>query len=160
MARPGPKPKPNYLRIVKAAKPGRLNRREPRPPTGLPSPPGHLGPDALEEWHRCAADLHKAGLLASVDRAILALYAQSWGRLLAAERIIAADAARDPDGAGLLARTANGTVVQAVAVGLARRAAHDVARFAAELGMTPSARSRVTATPPPDDDDPAAIYFR
>jgi phage terminase small subunit len=35
-------------------------------------------------------------------------------------------------------------------------------RFAAEFGMTPSARSRINATPPGEDaekEDPAARFF-
>jgi P27 family predicted phage terminase small subunit len=145
--------------MVKGVRPNRINKAEAALPAVLPDPPDHLGAEAREEWGRVATDLHAVGLLTKIDRAILAEYCVSYGRWVIAERIIAADAVRDPAGAGLLATTSNGTKVQSPAVGIARRAMHDVARYATELGMTPSARSRVTAVPPPDPDDPAARYF-
>jgi P27 family predicted phage terminase small subunit len=159
MAVRGKRPNPTYLKIVKNVRKSRINQAEAQPPRDLPQPPDLLSVEALEEWNRVSGDLYTAGLLTKIDRAVLALYCQCWGRWLVAERIIAADAARDPDGAGLLARTSNGTVVQAVAVGVARRAMHDCARFASGLGMTPSSRSRVTAVPPSDPNDPESVYF-
>src|SRR3954452_4434508 len=136
MAVRGKKPNPTYLKLIKGTRKSRLNKAEAQLPASLPDPPDHLGPEALAEWHRVALDLHKAGLLSTIDRAILAEYCVSYGRWVIAERIIATDAARDPASAGLLAKTANGTTVQAVAIGIARRAMHDVTRFATELGMT------------------------
>lgn len=159
MATRGRKPAPNYLKLVKNVRKGRINKAEAAPPPVLPEPPDHLGPEALAEWNRIALDLHKAGLLTTIDRAILAAYATAWGRLERAERALAADALKDPVTGGLTVITKSGNVIQHPMLGIARRAAHDVARFAAELGMTPSSRSRVVAKPPPPDDDEAAKYF-
>ena len=160
MARPGSKPAPNFLKIVRGARPGRINKAEAKPPATLPDPPSHLSAEALAEWNRTALELHQAGLLSNIDRAILACYCDAWGRLERAERALAAEALKDPATGGLTVITKSGNTLQHPMLGIARRAAHDVVRFAAELGMTPSARSRVIATPPEDDDDPASVYFR
>jgi phage terminase small subunit len=44
-------------------------------------------------------------------------------------------------------------------VGTANKAAADMMRYAAEFGMTPSARSRISAEPPEESEDPADRFF-
>jgi P27 family predicted phage terminase small subunit len=69
-------------------------------------------------------------------------------------------AERDELTSGLLIKTANGTAIQNPLVGIANKAMADMMRYAAEFGMSPSARSRIEATPPIGSDrDPAAKYF-
>lgn len=128
-------------------------------PVALPEPPPHLAADALDEWNRVARLLHRVGLLSEVDRAGLAAYAQAWGRWVQAERAIARMAAKDPLTGGLMIRTSNGNAIQNPLVGTANKAAADMVRYAAEFGMTPSARSRITAEPPAEDTDPADRFF-
>jgi P27 family predicted phage terminase small subunit len=159
MAIRGKRPDPTYLKLVKSARKSRLNKAEAQPPRDLPEAPDHLTGEASAEWDRCCDALYKSGLLTSIDRAILVCYVDAWARLDRAERILRAEALKDPISGGLTVVTKTGRVIQHPVVGVARRAAHDVARFATELGMTPSARSRVTVVPPPDPDDPAARYF-
>jgi phage terminase small subunit len=43
-------------------------------------------------------------------------------------------------------------LVQHGLIGIANKAMADMVRYAAEFGMTPSARCRVSATPPVGDD--------
>lgn len=63
-------------------------------------------------------------------------------------------------GSELLSHTGNGNLIQNPLVGISRRAAADMLRFAAEFGMTPSARSRIdTEKANLDHADPAAEYF-
>lgn len=63
-------------------------------------------------------------------------------------------------GSELLVYTGNGNLIQNPLVGISRRAAADMLRFAAEFGMTPSARSRIdTEKANLDGADPAASYF-
>jgi P27 family predicted phage terminase small subunit len=59
---------------------------------------------------------------------------------------------------GLLTKTAKGNIIQNPLVGIANKAAADVVRFASELGMSPSARARVSVTLPAGAD-PAQKYF-
>jgi P27 family predicted phage terminase small subunit len=150
----GRKPKPTHLRVI-TGNPGKrpLNRSEPRSPSGMPDPPAHLSPEGLQEWRRLAADLHRAGLLSSLDRAVFSAYCQSYARWIVAEHLLA-------EADGLTETTKNGYVIQRAIVAIANKAMADTVKYAAELGMTPGSRSRVTAQPPAPDDDPGAEYFR
>lgn len=157
----GRKPKPTHLKLV-TGNPGRrpINRREPRPAAGLPTAPAELAADAKTEWRRVARALHRAGLLTAIDRAALAAYCQTYARWRQAERALGEMAARDPLTAGLLIKTQNGNAIQNPLVGVANKAAAAMVRYAAEFGMTPSARSRIEASAPATETaDPARKYF-
>lgn len=158
----GRKPRPTHLKLV-TGNPGKrpLNRAEPKPAAaGLPQPPAELSGDARNEWRRVAQQLHQAGLLATLDRAALAAYCQAFARWRQAERALAAMAEKDAVTGGLLIKTSNGNAIQNPLVGIANKAAAAMVRYAAEFGMTPSARSRIEAAPRDDGaKDPAAKYF-
>jgi P27 family predicted phage terminase small subunit len=49
---------------------------------------------------------------------------------------------------GLMIRTTNGNAVQNPLIGVANKAMADMVRYAAEFGMTPSARSRIQGSEP------------
>lgn len=126
----------------------------------LPSPPPHLSDDAKVEWGRVSEELYKIGLLSSIDRASLGAYCQAYGRWAQAERAIAEMGKRDLLTGGLMIKTSNGNAIQNPLVGTANKAMGDMVRYAAEFGMTPSARSRITAAPPsPERQDPVSAYF-
>jgi P27 family predicted phage terminase small subunit len=135
----GRKPKPTHLKLV-TGNPGKraLPTAEAKPATAL----------------------YKIGLLSGVDRAALAAYCQAYARWVQAERAIAEMAKRDQLTGGLMIKTTNGNAIQNPLVGTANKAATDMVRFAAEFGMTPSARSRINVTPPGEGErDPAAQFF-
>lgn len=152
----GRKPKPTHLKLLQG-NPGRrpINGAEPKPDTGLPTCPAHLGPSAKAEWKRLARDLNRIGLLTRVDRAALAVYCQSWSRWVEAERKLA----ETPT----LLKTPAGYVQASPWLSIANRERELMARYMTELGLTPSSRSRlsVTVDPPrkPWEYDPAADYF-
>ena len=125
----------------------------------MPSPPHHLSADALEEWNRVAHWLHRIGLLSEVDRAALAAYAQAYGRWVQAERAIARMAQKDQLTGGLMIKTSNGNAIQNPLVGTANKAAADMMRYAAEFGMTPSARTRIETQASDQNADPVDHYF-
>lgn len=157
---PGRRPTPTHLKLV-TGNPGRrpLPRGEARLAAALPSVPSHLCPEAVIEWDRVARELFTAGLLASMDRATLAAYCQAYARWAQAELVLAEMGRRDPLTGGLMIRTSGGNAIQNPVVGTANRAAADMVRYAAEFGMTPSARTRIQAEPPPRQADPAEKYF-
>ncbi|HEY9092845.1 phage terminase small subunit P27 family [Parasphingorhabdus sp.] len=158
--KPGTKPKPTSLKLIEGNRGKRpLNAKEARPVPALPDPPPHLSADALEEWGRVAQQLHRIGLLCEVDRAALAAYAQAYGRWVQAERAIAKMAEKDQLTGGLMIKTSNGNAIQNPLVGTANKAAADMMRYAAEFGMTPSARTRITAETPAESEDPAERFF-
>lgn len=157
----GRKPKPTHLKLV-TGNPGKrpLPKAEAKVVPALPSPPPHLADEAKVEWGRVSEDLFKVGLLSHIDRAALAAYCQAYGRWVQAERAIAEMAKRDQLTGGLMIKTTNGNAIQNPLVGTANKAAADMVRFAAEFGMTPSARSRINAEPTSQDGrEPAATYF-
>jgi P27 family predicted phage terminase small subunit len=136
--------------------PGRrpLPKNEPQPLSRKPQPPAHLSEDALGEWARVESELDAIGILSGLDRAALAAYCQAYGRWAQAERALAKMSnAAD----GLIIKTVSGNMIQNPQVGVANKAMADMVRYAAEFGMTPSARSRVNATEV--EDDPTAEFL-
>ena len=157
----GRKPKPTHLKLV-TGNPGRrpLLAGEAQAMPALPPPPPHLSDDAKLEWGRVSEEFYNIGLLTSIDRTALAAYCQSYGRWSQAERAIAEMGKRDMLTGGLMIKTSNGNAIQNPLVGTANKAMSDMVRYAAEFGMTPSARSRISATPPDGkDQDPTATYL-
>jgi P27 family predicted phage terminase small subunit len=147
----GRKPKPTHLRVIEG-NPGKraINRNEARPPVsaGLAAP-AHIGPDGKREWRRVARQLEVLGLLASIDRGALAAYCAAYGLWADAQRRLAAyNASEKGKKAGAyLIETPGGAIIQHPLVGIVNQARKDVVKFAAEFGMTPSARSRVDVRP-------------
>jgi P27 family predicted phage terminase small subunit len=151
----GRKPKPTHLKLLEG-NPGKrpLNMREPKPPAALPTCPEHLSPTAKAEWKRIAHSLNAIGLLTLADRAAMAAYCQSWGRWVEAERKLQATP--------MLLKTPAGYVQQSPWLTIANRERELMARFMAELGLTPSSRSRLSvdlqSRPKPWEYDPFAEF--
>ncbi len=157
----GRKPKPNFLRVV-GGNAGRraLNQREPAP-IAAPPPPSILNDDGRAEWERVAKLLAPMGALAEIDTSPLAAYCEAFSVWMMATRGIKRLADNGDKYGGLLTKTTNGNVIQNPLVGIANKARSDMVRFAAEFGMTPSARSRVHLDPfaAQKKNDPARKYF-
>ncbi|MBY6151663.1 P27 family phage terminase small subunit [Vannielia litorea] len=69
-------------------------------------------------------------------------------------------AARDVGYAELLITTSNGNLIQNTLVGIQRRSADDMVKFGAELGMTPSAGTRLKAVPPDREPNPYDRFLK
>ena len=152
----GAKPTPTNIKLL-TGNPGQrpLPKSEPKPRSRNPSPPAHLNEDAAKEWARIADELTAIGILSGLDRAALAAYCQAYGRWAQAERALA-KVINQAD--GLIIKTVSGNMIQNPLVGVANKAMADMVRYASEFGMTPSARSRISAS---DDDgfDPADEFL-
>ena len=154
MAYKGPKPKPTQIKLVTGtARTHRLNAAEPQPDIDCPEPPGHLTAPARAEWDRVVPELLALGLLSHLDRGALAAYCQAYGRWAAAEAALARMAERDTVTDGLVIRTKSGNLIQNPLVGAANKAMADLVRYAAEFGLTPSARARVSGADADMTDD-------
>lgn len=159
MAPRGPKPKPTSLKLLSGtARKHRLNLNEPKVPPSIPDAPDHLSGEAQVEWARVTAEMANMGILSRLDRGTLAAYAQAYGRWVAAERALARMAERDAVTAGIVIRTKSGNAIQNPLVGAANKAMADMVRYAAEFGMTPSSRTRVSAWEDDDSDNPFAQF--
>ncbi len=123
-------------------RPSRTNIGEPQYEQARPDPPDWLDASALEEWARKVEQLHSAGVLTVVDDCALALYCLCWAKVRELIPIVAKE--------GHSVTAANGGVVRnpnSVALSQAETALN---RAMVELGLTPSARTRVKALPKPD----------
>ena len=148
----GRKPKPSGLKLIDGNPGKRPIGREPQPPASQPSCPAHLSPSGKAEWKRLAQSLNRIGLLSQIDRGALAAYCQAYGRWVEAERKLK----ETP----VLLKTPAGYVQQSPWLSIANKQLELMARYMAELGLTPTSRSRlavqIDARPKPwefDDDD-------
>lgn len=137
----GRKPKPTTLKLLEG-NPGKrpISGREPRPPATRPTCPAHLSPTAKAEWKRLAPTLNRIGVLTQVDRAALAAYCQAYGRWVEAERKLK----ETPP----LLKTPAGYVQQSPWLTISNKQMELMAKYMAELGLTPSSRTRLAVQVP------------
>jgi len=161
MATRGPKPTPLHLKLVRG-NPGKRKlpdqTKELRAPLDEPTPPAHLCDDAKVEWGRVVSILVQLKLMTALDRAPLAAYCQAYGRWVQAERALAAMAEKDMLTRGLMIKTTGGNLIQNPLVGTANKAKADMVRYAAEFGMTPSARTRLQEGASGSNDNPFEAF--
>jgi P27 family predicted phage terminase small subunit len=131
----GRKPKPARLKLIDGNPGKRPIGREPQPPASQPTCPAHLSPTAKAEWKRLAPMLNQIGVLTQADRAVLAAYCQAYGRWVEAERRLK----ETPP----LLKTPSGYAQQSPWLSIANKQIELMVRLMAELGLTPSARSRL-----------------
>lgn len=145
----GPAPKPTSLKLIEG-NPGRrqIAPGEVRPPVAAPTCPAHLNHAATEEWQRIIPLLLENHLVTELDTAALALYCQSWGRWAEAEQKIAEQRAKGGD--GLLIKAPSGYPIQNPYLAIANRAMENCYKYLQQFGLSPSARTRVQATPQGD----------
>lgn len=137
MAKRGRKPKPPELKILTGT-----SRRPANPVAathgapGIPDKPAMVAGDpiASAEWDVVVADLDGRGILSKSDRGILAAYCNAYSRLHNAWKLCDVYETATRDGAAVKGNPA---------VAMASQASKDLARAAAELGLTPTARVRV-----------------
>ena len=161
MGERGPLPKPANLHLLH----GNPSKRPlasllddvVRPRVEIPDCPAHLEGEARAEWERITPHLQTLGLISQIDRAALAAYCDAWGEYVwAVSRIAALNApdlarGRPADETGERGRiwdTPSGYKQISVLQQIRNRALEMTGKFLAEFGMSPSARSRVTASDP------------
>ncbi len=143
--KPGPRPVPTHLRVLRGNPDHRPIRNEPQPliPDDCPEPPPFLSAYANDEWWRIGDELHRLGLLTKVDIPALAAYCDAFGQWRMAAESLAKMQANDPIMNGMIIKPNTTAGVNPLVSSCASIAA-DVVRYAAEFGLTPAARSRIT----------------
>lgn len=137
MARMGPIPTPNALKILRGnsnhKSKAALSRIEPSPTAYVtpPEPLPFLSETAKAEWHRITPELCKLKILTILDTPMLAAYCQAYGRYIEAEENLA-----------------DLKIIQS--------AAQFMQKLALEFGCTPAARSRLSIKP---SDTPPVSKF-
>ena len=141
----GRKPLPsNVVRLRGNPGKRRRNDAEPRPEPRTPACPSALGPEARKEWHRLAKELSALGLLTGIDRGMLAAYCQAHALWVEAVSSIGRY--------GTMVKSPNGFPMQSPYVAVANKQVEIMVRIAAELGMTPSSRTRIRVGDKPPED--------
>jgi P27 family predicted phage terminase small subunit len=115
---------------------GRAAAGEPRPPVKAPPCPRWLSKEAKGEWRRVAKVLVAMRVLTEGDRAVLAGYCQAWAEFRQADEMI--------QKTGLLIKDPEKGTLRRNPLLMVRSQAHDrMTKDAAQLGLTPAARTRV-----------------
>lgn len=153
MAQRGRKPKPSAIKELEG-NPGKrkLNKTEPKPSKKAPKCPTWLDNEAKKEWRRTTKQLVQLGILTEVDMAAFAGYCQAYARWKEAEEFITKH--------GTIVKTPSGYWQQVPQVSIAQTYLKIMNKFCEQFGMTPSARSRITANNDQQDiDDPMELIL-
>lgn len=160
MPRNGRPPTSPHLKLIEGKVSRSRAKSQPKPRDVMPVAPDELDPLARAEWQHVAPELQRMGLLSEIDRGLVGAYcaAISTWRTACAALIKAAEA--DPDGGGLVVRTPNGFLQPNVWLGIRNKSASEALRLAAELGMSPVARTRLGKhVSSPDDGKFAGLLW-
>lgn len=169
MGKRGPKPLPANVHMLRgnpSHKPlASLLDDVVRPDVAIPRRSKNLRPEAEAEWKRITPHLQRLGLISEIDRAMLLAYCIAFGEVEWANKRITELDEKDPTGeSSRIWENAGGYKQISVLVQHRNRQLELLQKFAAEFGMSPSSRSRVTASDPqlslpgvePKPDEPQA----
>lgn len=148
----GRKPKASRIKEL-TGNPGkrRINKREPKHRKDIGPPPGWLDDVAKQEWERIAPELRRTGILTVVDRTALAAYCKAYSRWRQAEDIVERSQT-------LVFKTKSGYIQQLPHISIAQTYLKIVNALAAEFGLTPSSRTRLSIGDAPSDDEDAEFF--
>lgn len=140
MARPGRKPKPIHLRLLEGnRRQHKINTREPKPEGDLFEAPDFLTEGQKEKWTYAIANSPR-GLLKRLDKEALTTYVVACD--LYQQAVIALNAS------GLLIKSpVKGDPMQNPYLAIVNKQAALMLKSQAELGFTPSSRSKITVDP-------------
>ncbi len=154
MARTGRKPKPTALKELAGNPGGReLNDAEPQPAPADPERvPYKLLPKAPRFWLDNAPRLSALGLLSEIDLPAFQMMATHFGVAVQAAELIRAE--------GIMTKDEHQLDRKHPALQVLRDNSAAFRTYAAEFGMTPSARSRVRADVPEEQLSLAEMLFQ
>lgn len=135
---------PVALKIARG-NPGK--RKLPKPvdaPSGAPDCPAWLPLPGIEEWKRLIPLMQGMGILSKVDLGVLASYCLAWGELVIAEQCVQKEGRTITAGNGAMTRHPQCTTIA--------QSIQQLRSLASELGLSPTARTRLGASgeKPPD----------
>ena len=133
---------PTTLKALRGTdQPCRLNPNEPKLKAEVVRCPPELKGEARREFKRTAKLLAEAGITTAIDKPALVGYSLAWGRLH--------EALEHLEQEEMIVPGINGAPMINQWKRLEDIALADMRRFAVELGMTPSARTKVSAVGKP-----------
>lgn len=134
MTKPGPKPAPTALKLVRGTRKDRVNQSEPIPPDGEVRPPEYLTEDALTIWNRLAPSLIKRGVLTPWDIDSFAAYCTAVIHHREAVAAVTSVMIHDSD---------HGRTVKHPALQVVRDQVAIITQLASRFGLDPSSRSQL-----------------
>ncbi len=146
----GRKPTPTALKLI-AGNPGKraLNKSEPTPTRAIPTCPEHLSATGKQAWDDLAVLLHGMCVLTEADGVALERLCDCYSDILACRELIATN------GYTYQTRGADGSILIKAnpAVAMLRSADAQFKSYLSEFGLTPAARSKVSAIPEAAEDE-------
>jgi P27 family predicted phage terminase small subunit len=161
----GAKPKPTQLRALEGSKVVDIVCPSAPLPPAVPEPPDYLTAYAQEEWHRVAPILYRLRMLSEIDTPALVGYCDAYSTWRSAREMLNTMSGQVSNGFLIITKKskdhAGGNVIQSPLLSVMNKARLDFLRFAVELGMSPTARSRIDeeASGRAQADDPAAKFL-
>lgn len=110
-----------------------------------PKPPSWLAAEGKAEWRRVVPELIERGTVTEADLSSVELYCAAVGDALVARKTITTEGATTTNRLGEIKRHP--------AYSTLREMQGEARRWAAELGLTPASRSRVSMEAPDDDSN-------
>lgn len=153
----GRRPKPTALKLIAGTSGKRKAKTtEAKPSPGIPVCPAHLGDTARKAWAVLAPMLYRLGLLSELDGHALERLCSCYAEILECQALIE-KFGRTYSSVG----TAGASLVKAhPAVGQLNAADQRFKAYLVEFGLTPSARTRVNATPAKAEENPFLRHVR
>jgi P27 family predicted phage terminase small subunit len=124
---------------------GKYPKAKPTGEVSIPPCPRTLDKLAKKEWRRVIQRLAELNLLSRLDMSTVAVYATAFSRWTQAEQHLAAE--------GVIVKSPNGHDVQSAWLAVSNRMVIIMERACTQLGMTPTARTRLTIEPPTEADE-------
>jgi P27 family predicted phage terminase small subunit len=136
----GRKPKPlEILKLDGSYRADRHNGNPPKSAAGIPPCPKHLDAIARKEYRRIAKIMSESKTVTQAELAALTCYAQSWSRMIEAEKQLKIT--------GLIIKSPAGFPCISPFLSVANRAAEDLRKWGGELGLSPAARMKIKVEP-------------
>lgn len=141
----GKQPVPTPILNARGSWRGKARAGEPKPPVERPKPPAWLKGEARSEWDKQIENLHRMGLLARCDGAVLAAYCEAWADFVHALWCIEHGEDGRGKNAGKVVDGSMGNPVISPWVRIKEAAVQRLLKFADRFGFSPAARARVRA---------------
>ena len=137
----GRKPTPTALKILT----GNAGRRpikfdQFKPKTAIPDRPRHLKGEAKKEWERITTELVQYGMVANIDRGLLAMICTTWAKYVEAE--VEIEKSRKAETGGLVVKTPNEYLAQSAWLTVSNKAIEVYRALCAEHCITQATRAR------------------
>jgi len=150
MGKPGPKPIPTAIKKLKGGRAVYHRPEKPDDPSTVlyhrrPPAPKHLDKVAAAEWRRMVELLYSAKQITKLDQSCLELYCTAYS--------VWRKASDELQKHGLLVKAPSGYPIQSPYLPIVNKQQGILVKLLAEIGGTPSSRSRLPGSKEPEKDD-------